>query len=227
LESATKKTLARLLWPRFSLNIELLNRNAQMHASLQAYEKHNVQKFSHRMDLYPALNARLGNCAISYLEFGVWKGESLRKWTEISIHPESRFWGFDSFEGLPEIWEHALGRMTGKEDFDLAGEKPFFADPRVELVKGWFQNTLPGFLLRSQLRHPIVLHIDCDLHSSTLYVLATLNSLLQSGDIVIFDEYNSPSNEYLAWEEYQRAFMRYSECIAMSNKWAQAVFMFK
>ena len=34
---------------------------------------------------------------INYLEFGVYTGESLRKWTALSNNTDSRFYGFDSF----------------------------------------------------------------------------------------------------------------------------------
>jgi hypothetical protein len=77
------------------------------------------------------------------------------------------------------------------------------------------------------LRHPIVINCDSDLHSSALYILCTLDPVLTAGDIVMFDEYTSPSNEYLAWEEYSRAFMREAECIAMGDQWSQVAFVLK
>jgi len=102
---------------------------------------------------------------------------------------------------------------------------PSIPDSRVALIDGWFQHTLRGFMQGYELAHPIVINNDSDLHSSTLYTLCTLDPVLQSGDIVIFDEYTSPVNEHLAWEEYLRAFMRKAACIAMSNNWAQTAFM--
>jgi len=38
------------------------------------------------------------------LEFGVWQGESTRFFAGLNRSPSSRFYGFDSFEGLPEDW---------------------------------------------------------------------------------------------------------------------------
>ena len=221
----TKKLLARLLWPRYSLGADLLNRNAQMFSRLREYDgSATLARFGSRTAMYRAVNGTFENTAITYLEFGVWKGASLRDWTEINKHPDSRFFGFDSFEGFPEVWDHGFGHTTKKEHFSLGGEIPHLVDSRVRLIKGWFQETLRDFLAENHLSHPITVHIDCDLHSSTLFVLATLNSILKPGDVIIFDEYTSPANEFLAWEEYLRAFLREARCIAMSDRWSQTAF---
>jgi O-methyltransferase len=202
----------------------MINRNAQMIATIRSDEKKPIRKFAQREEMYSAVNEGLGGVSISYLEFGVWKGESLKIWTAINTDPRSRFYGFDSFEGLPEVWKHGFGSATGKEKFDVGGTMPSGLDARVKLVKGWFQHTLGTFLNETELPHPIVVHIDSDLHSSALYVLSSLDRLLRAGDIIMFDEYASPSNEYLAWEEYKSAFMRKANCIAMSDGWNQAAF---
>jgi O-methyltransferase len=225
MHTMTKKLLARLLWPRYSLNVDLLNRNAQMFSRFRNYEISNsLARFRNRSELYQAINARFDNTAISYLEFGVWKGASLRDWAVINNNSDSRFYGFDSFEGFPEVWDHGFGHSTKKEHFALGGEVPHLSDPRVKLIRGWFQQTLGDFLVENELVHPIIIHIDCDLHSSALFVLATLNPILKSADVIIFDEYTSPVNEFLAWEEYQRAFIRKAQCIAMSDRWSQTAF---
>jgi O-methyltransferase len=125
---------------------------------------------------------------------------------------------------LPENWNHAFG-MTKKGAFDLNGNVPTTSDERVSFIKGWFQHTVPDFLSNIDPSHPIVVHNDSDLHSSTQYTLSMLNPFLHAGDIIIFDEYSSASNEYLAWEQYKSAFMRKAECIAMSDKWTQAAFV--
>lgn len=224
MHSFTKKLVARLAWPRYSFNADLLNRNAQMFSRFRNYEESSPQMLRNRDELYANVNKILSPRPIAYLEFGVWKGASLHEWTRINTNSDSRFYGFDSFEGLPETWEHGFGHATGKERFALGGEIPQFPDPRVKLVKGWFQHTLNEFLAETRLLHPIIVHIDCDLHSSALFVLATLNPILEPADVIIFDEFTSPINEFLAWEEYQRAFLRKTRCIAMSDHWSQVAF---
>lgn len=221
---STKKRLASFLWPKFSRAIDAINRNADMMATIRGYEANAVEKFSDRKQLYSAVNARLGNTALTYLEFGVWEGASIEAWTSINTNQMSRFYGFDSFEGLPEDWGHAFG-TTQKGAFALKGNTPAISDERIRLIKGWFQHTLSDFLSNIDLSHPLVVHNDSDLHSSTQYTLSVLNPFLHSGDIIIFDEYSSASHEYLAWEQYKKAFMRNAECIAMSDKWTQAAFV--
>jgi O-methyltransferase len=221
----TRKRLANLLWPRFSPSVEVLNRNAQMLATIRSFGPAAVDTFATREQLYSAVNKRLSNQAITYLEFGVWEGESMRAWTGINTNQNSRFYGFDSFEGLPEEWVRGFGHATQKGGFHLGGVMPTIPDPRVTLVKGWFQQTLGKVLRDTQISHPIVINNDSDLHSSTHYTLSMLDPILQPGDIIIFDEYSSPANEYLAWEQYKSAFMRKAECIAMSDHWTQTAFV--
>lgn len=73
---------------------------------------------------------------VLFLEFGVWQGNSLRVWAELSSHEESRFFGFDSFEGIPQAWRR---RPAGY--FSTAGNPPEARDERVRFVKGWFNET--------------------------------------------------------------------------------------
>jgi hypothetical protein len=175
--------------------------------------------------MYSEVNRILCNASVTYLEFGVWTGDSLRAWTRINTNPDSHFYGFDSFEGLPKDWAHPFGRTMKEGEFSLGGVLPSFQDSRVTLIKGWFQQTLREFLRNMQLSHPFVVHIDSDLHSSALYVLCTLDPILQAGDVIMFDEYSSCLNEYLAWEEYKRAFLRRAECLAMGEQWSKAAFV--
>lgn len=108
---------------------------------------------------------------IDYLEFGVANGKSIKQMSSLFRHNAARFYGFDSFVGLPEKWlMHDIGA------FSTAGVCPKTPDKRVNFVKGWFQNTVPEFLAeftKDALR-PTLIHFDSDLYSSTLFLLATL-----------------------------------------------------
>jgi hypothetical protein len=122
------------------------------------------------------------------LEFGVWKGASIR-------HLASRLsprviYGFDSFEGLPESW--SLG--IPKEAFRL--EALPVVPPNVELIKGWFDATSADFLAK-HLEPIALLHIDSDLYSSAKYVLDAYGSRIVPGTVIVFDDYMN----YPKWTE--------------------------
>jgi O-methyltransferase len=126
-------------------------------------------------ELYPWIVEHLGaGTIISYLEFGVAHGDSIRYFSERFVHPDSRFIGFDSFEGLPEAWLH-----IPKSHFSRNGVPPNLSDERVRLVKGWFQNTVPSFLADwDRPSGTAFVHYDADLYGSTLFALTILFSKL-------------------------------------------------
>jgi hypothetical protein len=149
---------------------------------------------------------------VDLLEFGVAQGRTLRLWTEINRHPRSRFFGFDSFHGLPEDWDWAVGGLP-KGTFSTGGEPPDIADRRIQYVWGLFQHSLPAFLDRFHPRSPLVVHLDCDLYSSTLYTLTRLDALLQ-GASVIFDEFDNLLHEFAAFQDYARSYRRAYQVLA-------------
>jgi len=120
------------------------------------------------------------------LEFGVWQGDSIRRLAQLLPSPGSLFYGFDSFEGLPEGWR---GMAAGH--FSTGGEPPALDDPRVRFVKGWFRDSLPPMMdeiARAAEGRAVVVHFDADLYSSTLYLLFTLTERLKRF-LFFFDEF--------------------------------------
>jgi predicted O-methyltransferase YrrM len=98
--------------------------------------------------------------------------------------PETTIYGFDSFEGLPEHWS---GNRFSRRNFNRQGRLPR-VERNVELIVGWFEDTLPSFLER--VPGPFVaIHIDCDIYSSTRFVLSTIATRLAEGCVLIFDEF--------------------------------------
>jgi len=115
-----------------------------------------------------------------WLEFGVWEGRTI---DYISNQTHNLVYGFDSFEGLPEDWRD--GYL--KEHFNRQGNPPK-VNSNVILEIGWFNDTLEPFLLKHKGKKITLLHIDCDLYSSSKYVLDKCTPFLSGGSIVIFDE---------------------------------------
>ena len=128
------------------------------------------------------------------LEFGVWKGRSLRILCKIF----DKIYGFDSFRGLPEDWQSGMVAGT------FALDRPPRAPENADLIVGWFHETLEGFLATHPDRIKF-LHVDCDLYSSTRTVLSACAERLDAGSIIVFDEYfNYPNwreGEFRAFQE--------------------------
>ena len=149
---------------------------------------------------------RLNDEPIDFWEFGVFRGESLFNWVNIISHPDSRFVGFDTFTGLPERW-----RATELEGaFNVYGKIPQTNDTRCGFEVGLFQETLLPFAKRHDFSRRLVIHLDADLYSSTLFVLTTLARYFKPGDIIFFDNFICSTDEFRAFEDFVNAFrMRY------------------
>lgn len=175
---------------------------------------------SGRFKLYDALLAqeRL-DAPIDYLEFGVAEGASLRWWVDHVGHPDARFVGFDSFEGLPEAWgpTPAGAHSTG-------GRMPAIDDPRCSFEVGLIQDTLGPFLARTKLERRTVVHIDVDLYSSTLFTLTRLAPYLKANDVLLFDELGSvrhPADEFRAFLDYTSSYGVGYRAVATSHVYRQ------
>ena len=153
-------------------------------------------RYSDRWKMYEALAEKISDEQVLYLEFGVYEGYTLRRWARLLKNESSRFFGFDSFEGLPESWD----AMRPEGTFNVQGMIPTYDDPRVSLCPGWFSDTLPDFMLPPHQR--LVVHLDADLYSSTKFVLDTLSTEISAGTIIIFDQLCDRMHELRAWDEF-------------------------
>jgi hypothetical protein len=150
---------------------------------------HPHQTLEHALSLAP----REGGMA---LEFGVFTGTTLKMIA--TDRQGEHVYGFDSFQGLPTDWRSGFpaGHFTVDGLPDVPG---------AELVVGWFDDTLPGFL--AEHSGPVdFLHVDGDLYSSAKIVLDLVGPRLHAGSVIVFDEFfnfpNWQEHEYRAWLEY-------------------------
>lgn len=134
------------------------------------------------------------------LEFGVYSGRTIdiiRK----KFNESYSVFGFDSFEGLPEDWENT---SCHKGFFTTHGIIPNVDG--VKFYKGWFEDTIPKYLKEADTI--ALLHVDCDLYSSTKTIFKYLHPYIKSGTIIVFDEwiynYNLDCNDH-----EQKAFYEY------------------
>lgn len=138
-----------------------------------------------------------------YFEFGVWKGGSLIAAYHISRQFEGlsqmRFYGFDSFEGIPvlsrnkseaEVFPPGMFQSGGVEQVRRNLNEAKVDLTRIDLIEGWYADTL-NCKTREKLpiRYAAVVNIDCDVYESTIPVLDFIEPHLIDGSIVIFDDW--------------------------------------
>jgi|GEM_PF-657440 len=143
----------------------------------------------------------------NFVECGVWRGGASFLMAELLRRAgagDRKVWLFDSFEGLlpsleqisdagivdfngnasgPWYFDHCL---TSLEEVQSRGAKLGLA-AYTELVKGWFDQTLPAY--RDRVGPIAILRIDCDWYSSVRCCLDNLYDQVVDGGFVIFDDY--------------------------------------
>lgn len=129
-------------------------------------------------------------------------------WTRLirnSLSREYAVYAFDSFIGLPEDW---VGTPCSKGTFSTGKKPPDINN--VNFVVGWFEETLPEFVRTHKAEPACLIHIDCDLYSSTKTVLGSVGEFITSGTVIVFNEwiYN---HDYRCNDHEQKAFLEWSE----------------
>ena len=196
-----------LYWPMFEM--------------WRRHHSRNYPVFHHRNELFDYISREIvSNSPIQYLEFGVWKGQSIKYFAKTNTHTDSRFIGFDTFTGLSENWLKGFSTVNLKH-CDAGGELPQSDDTRLSFVKGLFQDTLPDFLETYRATGKLVIHNDSDLYSSTLYVLTRASDIILPGTIIIFDEFWSVMHEFRALLDYCSSYNRRYDIVAATRNYVR------
>ena len=139
-----------------------------------------------------------------YLEFGVSTGYSLahvyrtfstlsQRWGDSTTR---RFFGFDSFQGLPASNEamkpaqyaegaYAVDLDTVRGNLTRWGVRL----DDVRLVEGWYDQLTEQHKKDHQLTRAAMIFIDCDLETSTKDALRFCRNLIHDGTVVVFDDF--------------------------------------
>jgi hypothetical protein len=146
------------------------------------------------------ITSRTGNWAA----FGVGWNRTFQEITRVRsryTHCNTLF-AFDWWEGLPEDWRPGFPRGF----FRIPRERItrwYLHDPSVVFVDGLFEESLTAEMV-GRMGTLALVHIDCDLYSSTRTVLDRLP--LAPGTILMFDEFYAPAGEWDWYEHEARAF---------------------
>jgi hypothetical protein len=170
----------------------------------------DVPNLADRFAVFDEAIRRIRGSTPLYLEFGVYRGRTLRYWTSHLAAPGARFVGFDSFAGLPEDWQPNAQAGT----FSV-GTPPQIDDPRVSFVVGWYDETLPSY--EPPPHDQLIVNVDCDLYSSTRCVLDWLSPHLQAGTLVYFDDLFNRDHQWRALQEWLRGSGHSARPVAMAR----------
>jgi O-methyltransferase len=137
-----------------------------------------------------------------YWEFGCHRARTFRMaLTEARRHllDDMRFVAFDSFEGLPEpkdrqvveLWKKGALK-TSEEDFRAMIAAHGIYTDRVELVKGFYADSLNGELYArfwDTDRRPALVTVDCDLYESACEVFRFIAPFVGAGTVIYIDDF--------------------------------------
>jgi len=159
------------------------------------------------------------NMAGDFLEFGTFKGNSLisafkiherliNEWNiELNQYISNcylnamDFYGFDFFKGIPELKEKDRSfclqddfkkgnYVCSQEEYNNNLKKNNIPMKKVITIPGFFSETLTDKLKKEiLLKKAALIHIDCDIYSSTKTALNWVTDYVQYGTLIMFDDW--------------------------------------
>jgi predicted O-methyltransferase YrrM len=170
------------------------------------------------INLYDQCNKFI-NTSYSFVECGVAKGGCLAMMKSIA-GKNNRIYGFDSFEGMPNITNEDLGDSnrsnplsgSGKVGDNLSGGienvyntfKTLNIDMKnVHLIKGFFKDTLNVPENIENIGEIGVLRLDGDWYESTMVCLEKLYDKVVPGGVIIIDDYGHWIGAKRATDEFR------------------------
>ncbi len=151
--------------------------------------------WGYRLLYFNRLYQQIGSISGDLVECGVYEGMSLIILGILNKESQQQrqIIGFDSFQGFPDSTDkdvyntHGLFTQVTKKRAMANLHDAGFKDNEIQLVKGWFKDTLPYYTGTIAL-----LHFDGDLYESTKCTLDNLWDKVNIGGIVAFDDYTDP-----------------------------------
>lgn len=149
-----------------------------------------------------------------YLEFGVFNGSSLSSMYQASkklnLH-DTRFFGFDAFQGLPSgaeneddgVWKKGFYTCSFEKMQDCLQRRDI--DPStINWVNGWYASTLnEDTINKYEIKDIGIVFIDCDTYSSSKAVLDFIAPLLTKEAIVCLDDWKLNDLDIKGMGEYK------------------------
>lgn len=148
----------------------------------------------------------------SIVECGVFRGFSFMTFAQLSaaLEPNNltrRLYGFDTFEGFPEVSEADQPAQTGVAVGDLSSgsfeeltklieiyDRDRFLGhiPKAKLIRGDVAQTIPKFVKDNQQLVVSLLFLDMDLYEPTRVAIQHFLPRMPRGAVLAFDELDNP-----------------------------------
>ena len=181
--------------------------DAVKHFSVLA-RRQALKRFLAHVDLFKMTLDVPGDIA----ELGVFRGAGLMTWANLleaySIGDRTKMvYGFDNWQGFSALSPED-GKASDASGKTVGGFNPgayleelqnaiaiFDSDrfipqkPRVKLVQGHIEDTVPAFVRDNPGVRFSLVHFDCDLYKPTRAALEALWPCVTRGGVVVFDEY--------------------------------------
>ena len=146
---------------------------------------------------------KFNNTNYSFVECGVAKGGCLAM-MKFASGKNNRIFGFDSFEGMPDITKEDLGDYNktdpsywvGKlNEAGITSVYNTFSNLKinttnVKLIKGFFEDTINVDVV-NQIGKIAILRLDNDWYKSTKFCIETLYNNVIEGGAIIIDDYGT------------------------------------
>lgn len=160
-----------------------------------------IHRQNHKHDFYIKAFDFISDNKIDgdYHEFGCHRCRTFRMaMLEAKRHflTDMNFYAYDSFRGMPadntnEAYDKRWDKgnlSTSKDEFLNLIRKSGFGSDRVNLIEGFYNDTLGKLNLNSQKKAALVT-IDCDLYESAVPIFDILDDLIQEGTLLYIDDY--------------------------------------
>ena len=179
-----------------------LRRSVVKHRLLFRIRHHTIIDYARLHRLYDLFEEQLRSVPRGdVVECGVYKGGSaaLLACASLTAGHQGRIWLFDSFRGLPQpgsldetwrgTWLRAGDLRASEVDVRYLLFERLHLDPSsVQIVPGWFEQTLPRHV--GDIDPLAILHLDCDYYDSVMTCLRALYDRVLSNGLVVVDDYH-------------------------------------
>lgn len=217
----------------FSLNItkDPIKRSyRQLFSKFREYTMMPETTFNNNLFVADKFASRIDGDVV---ECGVWRGGMIAS-LAATLGKNRTYYLFDSFEGLPEatakdgdaalVWQKSTDAPTYydncRAEVDYSIKAMSLTGCKYEIIKGWFDQTLPAF---NSTKKIALLRLDGDWYDSIKSCLVNLYPHVVKNGLIIIDD-------YYTWDGCSRAVHDYLSEIKSSSRihtWNDVTYILK